>query len=75
MKIFKLFAIVMVVCLMLSTVVMATEFSDVTSNDWFYENVTEASNRGWVNGYPDQSFKPNNVVTKAEAIVMISSML
>lgn len=46
-------------------------FSDVYGGDWFYDYVLEAENEGVVSGYEDGSFKPNNEVTRAEALKII----
>ena len=34
-----------------------------------------AVNYGWINGYPDGSFKPNNTITRAEVVVVLNNML
>lgn len=54
--------------------VYAKDFSDVKSNAWYYDYVKTASDKGWVSGYPDGSFKPTNNVTYAEAIAMVLRM-
>ena len=41
-------------------------FNDVSGGDWFYKYVSTASLRAIVSGYDDGSFKPGNVVTRAE---------
>lgn len=41
-------------------------FSDVNQTDWFYDHVAIALKEGWVTGYADGTFKPNNSVTRAE---------
>jgi hypothetical protein len=43
-------------------------YRDVSQNDWSYSYIMNASNRGWVQGYPDGTFRPANPVTRAEAI-------
>lgn len=43
-------------------------FSDINSNQWFTHYVATAVKRGSVNGYPDDTFKPNNCVNRAEAM-------
>ncbi len=45
-------------------------FSDVT-NQWFAPYVCYAKELGWINGYPDGTFKPENEVAKVEAVKMI----
>ncbi len=45
-------------------------FSDVTE-DWYVPYVCYAKENGWVDGYPDGSFKPARTVNKVEAIKML----
>lgn len=45
-------------------------FPDVT-DDWYAKYVCYAKQQGWVEGYPDGTFKPGNKVVKAEAIKMV----
>ena len=49
----------------------ATEFSDVTTDDWFYEDVTRLSSLGILNGYPDGQFHPEREITTAEFIKVL----
>lgn len=53
----------------------AKTFSDVHENDWFYEAVTDASRYGWIQGNADGSFGPNQLVTRAQAAVIVNRML
>ncbi len=45
-------------------------FPDVTT-EWYAKYVCYAKEQGWVEGYPDQSFKPANEVNKVEALKML----
>ncbi|MDD5041878.1 MAG: S-layer homology domain-containing protein [Candidatus Peribacteraceae bacterium] len=45
-------------------------FSDVTT-EWFAPYVCYAKEQGWVNGYPDGTFRPEQTVSKVEAIKMV----
>ncbi len=45
-------------------------FPDVKT-DWYAKYVCYALDKGWVNGYPDGNFKPENYVNKAEATKML----
>jgi len=53
-----------------TTTAYALGYSDVKSNNWAYEAVTEMSNREIVKGYPNGSFLPDNTVTYGEFIKM-----
>lgn len=53
----------------------AKTFSDVHEGDWFYDAVTDASRYGWVQGNLDGSFGPYQLVTRAQATVIVNRML
>lgn len=46
-------------------------FSDVDVNTWYNAYVCTAKKYGWVEGYDNNTFKPEQPVTKAEAIKML----
>ena len=50
-------------------------FTDVNRSDWFYPYAAQASAYGWIGGYPDGSFRPNNKITRAEVSVIVNNML
>lgn len=52
----------------------STDLTDVKSDDWFYENVLIAQSSGYINGYPDGTFKPNDFVTRQELCKIIDSI-
>ena len=52
-----------------------SEFADITSEHWAYSYVSFASSNGWVNGYEDGTFRPENTITRAEAVVIVNRML
>ncbi len=54
---------------------VSCSFTDVSRNDWFYQYAAQASKYGWMNGYPDGSFCPNNKITRAEVSVIVNNML
>lgn len=51
------------------------QFSDVGSNDWFYNNITELVKLGAINGYQDGTFKPNNNISYAEYLKILACSL
>jgi hypothetical protein len=51
------------------------EFSDVLESDWHYEIITKKAFLGFVNGYPDGTFKPDAPITRAEAATIIFNIL
>ena len=62
------------VLLELSKEVMPSVFTDV-SDHWAVSYIRTAANNGWINGYGDGSFRPDNSVTRAEAVTMLNRML
>lgn len=44
-------------------------FTDVSQNDWYYDDVTAMSQLGYAKGYEDGSFKPNGKMTAAETLL------
>ena len=50
-------------------------FSDVSEEMRCYQYITKAAKYGLVKGNPDGSFRPNDPVTRAEAVVMINRLL
>nr|WP_312579436.1 S-layer homology domain-containing protein [Sedimentibacter sp.] len=51
-----------------------TNFTDITADDWFYDNVLIAQNSGYINGYEDGTFKPNNDITRQELCKILDSI-
>lgn len=49
-------------------------FSDV-GRSWCYDAVATAYADGWVSGYSDGTFRPNQTITRAEAVVILNSVL
>lgn len=50
-------------------------YTDVAQNHWAYAEIVKATARGFISGYADQTFKPDALVTRAEAAVMLSRVL
>ena len=50
-------------------------FTDVNADDWFYDQVVGAIKYGWIGGYADGTFRPNNTITRAEVTVIVNRML
>ncbi|MBR2021394.1 MAG: S-layer homology domain-containing protein, partial [Clostridia bacterium] len=49
-------------------------FTDVTENNWFFDNVKTAYELGFMNGKADGIFDPNGSVTVVEGITMASRL-
>ena len=54
---------------------LSLPFNDVAKGHWAYDVIASAANKGWVNGYPDGSFKPENKITRAEVVSTTNRML
>ena len=46
-------------------------FSDISSH-WAVEYINAAATSGWVQGYSDGTFRPNQAITRAETAAMIN---
>ena len=53
----------------------AADFSDVKEADWFSTDVMRAQYAGYIKGYEDKSFKPNNPISRQEAAVIFSRIM
>jgi hypothetical protein len=51
-----------------------TKFTDITGH-WADKYITSAEIKGWINGYPDLTFKPEQDITRAEAMALINNVL
>ena len=49
-------------------------FADVTSH-WAKDEISIAANHGWIKGYEDGSFKPDQKITRAEAMTLVNRVL
>lgn len=72
------FFIVFFVILLLNAfiyVVNASEikFSDVPDNHWAITSIEHLYDKGTLSGYKDGTFKPNNMITRAEAAKILMS--
>lgn len=52
----------------------AVDFSDIASH-WAKDEISAAANNGWINGYTDGTFRPNNKITRAEAMTLVNRVL
>lgn len=50
-------------------------FSDVSTTNWAYQYISTAVSYGWIEGYEDGTFRPNQPITRAEAMTIINRML
>lgn len=50
---------------------ITSAFSDVTSNDWFYNGVMWAQENNIVSGYNNKTFGPNDNITREQIAVIL----
>lgn len=50
-------------------------FSDVSENAWYHDAVIGSIKYGWISGYPDGTFRPDNTITRAEVTAIVNRML
>ena len=50
-------------------------FTDVSSDHWAYAYIVSAASKGWVLGYPDGTFKPDQFISRAETVTLINRVL
>ena len=53
----------------------AKTFKDVKKSDWHYSVVDELSNKGIINGYEDNTFKPQKSVTYSEFLTLLNNSI
>ena len=50
-------------------------FTDLQKDHWAYEVIQKAAQAGWISGYPDGSFRPDQPITRAEVVAITNRML
>ena len=53
----------------------STNFNDVSEGKYYYNFVGLAKENGLINGYSDNTFKPEEKITRQDAMVMIANVL
>lgn len=53
----------------------ANSFNDVSARHWASDEIAVCAKMGWINGYPDGSFRPDATITRAEMMAMINHAL
>ena len=51
-----------------------SKFIDIAGH-WAKDYITSSENKGWIKGYPDMTFKPEQDITRAEAMTLINNVL
>lgn len=53
----------------------STVFSDLSSAHWAYDKIERLCGKGIISGYPDNTFRPDNNVTRAELVKMLMTVV
>ncbi len=56
------------------TIVLETQMPDIIGH-WAEDYINTVQNQGWIKGYEDGNFKPNEYLTRAEFVTMMNSLL
>lgn len=51
-----------------------SDFTDISTH-WAEAEIERAASLGWIKGYTDRTFRPNQHITRAEAMTMINRVL
>ncbi|MFP5528396.1 S-layer homology domain-containing protein [Peptococcus simiae] len=50
-------------------------FIDLAADHWGYKAIRLAASHGWISGYPDDTFRPEQAITRAEVTSITNRML
>lgn len=50
-------------------------FIDVSKDYWAYQYIATATEAGWIQGYQDNTYRPDQDITRAEAMVIMNRVL
>jgi len=53
----------------------ATRFRDVPAQHWASNAITQVQRQGFIGGFPDQTFRPDQLITRGQAITAIAQGL
>lgn len=54
-----------------STCFGLTYLTDIKYTDWYFDDIVSLQHKNIIDGYEDKTFKPNNSISKAEALKLI----
>ena len=76
----KLLSVVLAICILASVTMLASAneaknpFTDVKESAWYYSQIVKAADLGLINGKTATEFKPDDLLTYAEAIKLAACM-
>lgn len=54
---------------------VSVNFNDVNTSDWFYNDISKAISNNIIAGFEDNTFRPNEMITRAQSALIISNAL
>ena len=57
------------------TVEVSDQFLDVTSDQWYYDEVMTAAGKGWINGMRPGYFEPNGDMTRGQFVTIVARIM
>ena len=54
---------------------IGTKYSDVLAGHWASGAIAYATNQGWITGYPNGKFGPEDSLTRAQLVTIVNNML
>lgn len=58
-----------------TTASTTNKFGDLSKTHWAYNNITTASNMGWITGRTETQFCPDNYIKRAEVVAIVNRIL
>ena len=53
---------------------LVNRFNDIKTSDWYFDSFKTLVNAGIITGYGDDNYRPNEGVTRAQAVTMIAKL-
>ncbi len=51
------------------------KFSDIEQDDWAKDYINASTEKGWIKGYGDGTFRPDYIIIRCEAMMLINNVL
>jgi hypothetical protein len=48
------------------------KFTDIKADDWYYDFIATADKQGWISGYPDSTFRPDDPISRNEIACLVN---
>ncbi len=74
MRFGKIVCVLVVLTILSTSTVHAAKFSDLNGVSWAQDAINFMADNEYIGGYPDGTFKPQQVITRAELVTIINKM-